>query len=454
MTIRARIATIIAAAVLGSSLLVAWAVTLNSNRAELESIDALLTSSTKTFKPKSATKPGAEVKELSALAISLVYPNKSNFVATQISSESGPLGLPEISWLKAQDFCREAATLNTASGPFRVKAHCPQQEQLIVVVGTSLVGMQERSASNLNKALGISVVTSITTLAIVWWGLAGTFRRLRSISNSAHAIEIGDLDSKIPQWDGNDELVLLSNALQSMVTSLKTKIHDLETSATNMRKLISVTGHELRTPLTVIQGYSEMLHNRIELHSKADQIAISRIISETHRLDRLIQQILDFQSQSNDRVTSLEWINISDIFREYFEDLQNLTPTISIQYNLPVTYLWGNTHLVRRIASNLVQNISRHANLGSHVEVTVESRENHVLIEVADNGPGLDEQRVTEILENLDQGMPVASEKGLGLGLGIVKDAVSYHKGSLVLRRNNLGGLSVIITLPIDSRSS
>ena len=444
---------IVAAAVLGSSLLVAWAVTLNSNRAELESIDALLTSSAKTFKPKSATKPGAVVKELNALAINVIYPDSSNFVATQILSERGLLGLPEFSWHEAQDFCSEATTLNTSLGPFRVKARCPQQERFIVVVGTSLVGMQERLASNLNKALGTSVVTSIITLTLVWWGLAGTFSRLRNISKSAHAIEVGDLDSTIPQWDGNDELVLLSNALQSMVSSLKTKIHDLEASATNMRKLISVTGHELRTPLTVIQGYSEILNNRIEFQSPANQTAISRIVSETQRLDRLIQQILDFQSLTNERVTSLEWIDVSAIFREYFEDLQNLASTISIHYKLPVTYLWGNTHLIRRIASNLVQNISRHANSGSRVEVLVESRESQVLIEVSDNGPGLDVQRVIEILENLDKGMPVTSEKGLGLGLGIVKDAVTYHKGSLELSRNNLGGLSVLITLPIDSRT-
>ncbi|HWV11740.1 MAG TPA: ATP-binding protein, partial [Sphingobium sp.] len=107
---------------------------------------------------------------------------------------------------------------------------------------------------------------------------------------------------------------------------------------------------------------------------------------------------------------------------------------------------------LRRAVMNLIDNALHY---GQRAHVTVERRTDIVLIRVEDDGPGIPEDKMEEVLKpfaRLDEARG-RNTRGLGLGLAIVAKAVEQEEGELVLANRPMGGLSVEIRLPLGEAS-
>ncbi len=220
---------------------------------------------------------------------------------------------------------------------------------------------------------------------------------------------------------------------------------------------ISTVTHELRTPLTSVRALSEMLHDdpRMELADRKRFLGI--IVSETERLTRLINQILDMAKLESGRA---EWtssaVDIGQVAREAMDSLGQLfrDKDVLLEGDIPEQgpVVQADRDRLMQVMVNLLSNAVKFVPAGSgRVFVRVVADGRFVRIEVADNGPGLTPEECTVIFEKFRQGGNTMTDKpkGTGLGLPISRQIVEYFGGNLWVESKPGAGANFIFTVPL-----
>ncbi len=252
---------------------------------------------------------------------------------------------------------------------------------------------------------------------------------------------------------------------------LETKQRELEAATAELREandrlreldrmkddFISTVTHELRTPLTSVRALSEMLHDdpRMELTDRKRFLGI--IVSETERLTRLINQILDMAKLESGRA---EWtssaVDIGQVAREAMDSLGQLfrEKEVVLEGDIPARgpIVQADRDRLTQVMVNLLSNAVKFVPGGSGrvlVKVAVDGRFVRVL--VADNGPGLTREECALIFEKFRQGGNTMTDKpkGTGLGLPISRQIVEYFGGNLWVESEPGAGANFIFTVPL-----
>ncbi|MER2504538.1 MAG: sensor histidine kinase [Azonexus sp.] len=255
-----------------------------------------------------------------------------------------------------------------------------------------------------------------------------------------------------------------SHELEAKQRELETATTDLREANQRLRELdrmkddfISTVTHELRTPLTSIRALSEMLHEdpKLELASRTRFLGI--IVSETERLTRLINQILDMAKLESGRA---EWttsaVDFGEVARETMESLGQLfrDKGVTLKGDIPPhgPVVLADRDRLTQVLINLLSNAVKFVPPGSgRVRVRVTADERNMRVEVADNGPGLTPEERSVIFEKFRQGGNTMTDKpqGTGLGLPISRQIVEYFGGNLWVESRPGAGAKFIFTVPL-----
>jgi Na+/proline symporter/signal transduction histidine kinase len=225
---------------------------------------------------------------------------------------------------------------------------------------------------------------------------------------------------------------------------------------------ISTVTHELRTPLTSIRAFSEMLHEdpKTDLAQRSRFLGI--IVSETVRLSRLINQILDLAKLESGRA---EWtvaaVDVAEVIREAADSLTALFVEKRVALELDagaagLTVMADRDRLMQ-VMVNLLSNALKFVPADSgRVTVGAGGTATEVRVSVTDNGPGIhiDDQDV--IFDKFRQGTgttDVLTDKpqGTGLGLPISRQIIEYFNGRLWVESTPGAGACFVLTLPRQS---
>ncbi|MDD4157785.1 MAG: ATP-binding protein [Proteiniphilum sp.] len=214
--------------------------------------------------------------------------------------------------------------------------------------------------------------------------------------------------------------------------------------------------HELRTPVTSIRGYLETI-----LSLSGDDIDdrvrafLDRAYAQTIRLSELIQDIsmLTKIEEASDRF-ELESVNIRALLYELESDLAEKMAEKGDRFMVEVdeqVVLYGSRTLLYSIFRNLTENAIAYG--GEDIDIVIRcysGNEDVFYFEFHDTGAGLEEKHLVRIFERFYRVNEGRTRKtgGSGLGLSIVKNAVLFHKGSILARNRAEGGLSFLITFP------
>src|SRR5690554_7830873 len=214
--------------------------------------------------------------------------------------------------------------------------------------------------------------------------------------------------------------------------------------------------HELRTPVTSIRGYLETL---LDLHEDNDNPRIrnflDRAYAQTIRLSELIQDIsmLTKIEEAADRF-ELEPVAVKELLEELQTDLADKLQEKGdwlVTNVADSVVIHGSRTLLYSIFRNLTENAITYA--GDGIEIVIRcynENEDAYFIEFYDNGVGVEERHLVRIFERfyrVNEGRTRVTG-GSGLGLSIVKNAVLFHKGSIVAKNRAEGGLYFLITFP------
>jgi two-component system NtrC family sensor kinase len=217
-------------------------------------------------------------------------------------------------------------------------------------------------------------------------------------------------------------------------------------------ELISGIAHELNNPLTGVMGYSQLLQMRGDLDDRAKE-SLVKINNLATRCQKIVQNLLSFaRKQKPERtLTSVNEILERTVeLRSYELQVNNIEIILELDPRLPRTI--ADAHQLQQVFLNVITNAEQ-AMLEAHgrgrltIRTRNDSAEGHVIVEIADDGPGIPEQHLTKIFDPFFTTKEVGRGTGLGLSLsyGIIKE----HAGNIYARSRPGEGSTFVIALPV-----
>jgi signal transduction histidine kinase len=293
--------------------------------------------------------------------------------------------------------------------------------------------------------LGVGMVV----IAFVVFGPAR--RRLKAVQETTERLGAGDLDARAPDY-GGDEVAAVARSFNKMADELTSRARALERSDAARRQLLADVSHELMTPLTAMRGYIETLAmSELQLDSPTRERYLQIVTEETHRLERIIGDLLDLaRLEGGGTSMRRERVDVNALFtrvaarheRELRERRVRLVPHVSIgaeQVN-------GDPDRLEQALQNLAANALRHTPEGGEIHVSSALVPDGLILTVGDTGPGIPEEHLPLIFERfykVDAARKAAG--GSGLGLSIVKAIVERHGGRIRARNDNGAVFEIVL---------
>jgi signal transduction histidine kinase/DNA-binding response OmpR family regulator len=256
-------------------------------------------------------------------------------------------------------------------------------------------------------------------------------------------------------------LLLIAFALYEtilFVTRLRQEVA-VEQKVTEIKlRFFTNISHELRTPLTLITGPVEnVLKNEKISPSVRSQLEI--VASNSARMLRMINQILDFRKIQNHKMTMK--IQQIDISRQVEETCANFNKEAadkhilySIENDLDETTVWLDKGMLDTIIYNLLSNAFKYTDEGGSITVRLGRRENYVTITVADTGIGIPKDKRSMLFERFASQNEIhaaVNKTGTGIGLNLVKELVDLQHGFIEVESEQGKGSAFTVLFPLGT---
>ena len=314
--------------------------------------------------------------------------------------------------------------------------------------------------SQIDKPLIFVLLISAVVAVLIGYFLAGRFLRpINQITRTARRVASrpdralhARIDMEGPQ---DDELVNLAQTFDGMLDRLD---HAFE----GQRRFVGNASHELRTPLAINRTLLEVTLMDPDASEQTRQLCHT-LLATNERSERMIEGLL-LLAKADNEPTNREDIDLAEVaYRSVTQcEPEAAERHVAIRTSLQPAAVSGDGILIERIAMNLIQNALRHnIGAGGWVDVLTYDRSNdvpgHGLLVVANTGPEVPPYAVETLFEPFKRGSQPSGasaardpkDKGVGLGLSIVRSVVRAHGGRVAAEPRPGGGLIVRVWLPV-----
>ena len=198
---------------------------------------------------------------------------------------------------------------------------------------------------------------------------------------------------------------------------------------------VSLVSHELRSPMAAVIGAARTLQGRWrELSADQRQSFLALIGDETSRLASLIADVLDTSRiEAGTFSFTFSDVDLVELLRDVVAAAQLAQDEVELttELNGSLPHVRGDRERLRQVIQNLVDNAVKYSSAGSCVRVTATADDGSILIDVADEGPGIPLEDQQLIFEKFGRSGGGAAKPGTGLGLFIARSIAEAHGGSL-----------------------
>ncbi len=296
---------------------------------------------------------------------------------------------------------------------------------------------------------GIVLAAMIGLSVLLGWLVAGrVLRPLRVMTAAARQISERNLNERLALAGPDDELKYLGDTIDSLLARL-------EAAFDAQRRFVANASHELRTPLMLSQTILQVALADPEMTVGSLQAACQEAIEAGKEQARLIDALLVL-ARSQRGLDHREAVDLGSVVRDALKAHASSAAAKGLQVNAAVDHaeVPGDSRLIYRMASNLVDNAIRYNTTGGRVDVTVAATGAGSTLSVTNTGPPVPPDQIGRLLEPFQRAAPdrMVSTDGLGLGLSIVSDIAKAHGAGLDVRPQPGGGLSVVVNFPVEAR--
>jgi two-component system, OmpR family, sensor kinase len=341
----------------------------------------------------------------------------------------------------------ETVSAPHGQGQLRLRARTAHGGDLVV---TASLAELDRTVGRLEL---IVVVGSTAALALIAAGVVAVVRRglrpLEVMANQADRINTGELTQRVGPDDTRSEVGRLAMALNGMLARIESSVEESEANRERMRRFFTDASHELRTPIASLRANAELYRQgALPDRAQVDE-TMRRIELEAQRMSRLVDDMLRLARLDQVPLRFATRVDLSDLVGACVERARAEHP--ERWWDLDVTpglSVIGDPELLRRAVDNLIANVHTHTPAGTAAWASVQASGSSVVVAVADDGPGVPDDRLSTIFERFNRAGAPSSRSGSGLGLAIVQETVAAHEGSVTATRNGRRGLRVSMSLP------
>ena len=229
------------------------------------------------------------------------------------------------------------------------------------------------------------------------------------------------------------------------------ELHELKQQMQLQEDFVSTISHELRTPLGFIKGYStSLLRKDTSWDRDTQQEFLTIIDEEADRLSLLIENVLESaRLQSRTLPLRFQPLRLDAVIRDVVTRLRSRYKDLDVNMELVSTPpIQGDGVRIAQVFDNLFTNAIKYAP-GSSINVNLQQVDQHLLVSMADQGPGIPDESLPLIFDRFYR---VRSEKatGTGLGLYICKQIIDAHRGKIWAESTLGEGTTFFIELPIN----
>jgi signal transduction histidine kinase len=217
---------------------------------------------------------------------------------------------------------------------------------------------------------------------------------------------------------------------------------------------MSIVSHELKTPVALIKGYVSTLRREdADWGSEVIQDSLQVIEEEADRLAGMIENLLDASRlQASGLSVKRTDVSISDLSKRVAERMQVQTQTHTIRADFPPDFpiVLADEGRIQQVLTNLVGNAIKYSP-GGEICIQGETRPNHIIICVSDQGPGIAPEDIPHVFDRFYRAPDMARHtKGTGLGLYLTKAIIEAHCGRIWIDTAPGKGARICFSLPRD----
>lgn len=383
----------------------------------------------------------------------------------EVTVASGPVDdpdpLPAVADVPLSDLRARAGEpfeVDAVDGSLRYRALATQLDDgRMALVAVPLTGLEAAVRTVVQVLLVASLVAGLVLSVTIALVSGHVTRPLDAMIDTAEAVAAGDavrsadLRARVAT-EGVEDVARLGRALNEMLERLERAFADREASEEVLRRFVADASHELRTPLAAILGYTEL--HREGMAPRPEQVdrAMARIAAEGERMRQLVDELLLLARLDERRPLEREPVDLGLLAAEAVADARAVAPDQDLSL-APASGLVvrGDALSLRQAVDNLLGNARVHAP-GAAVAVRVGRDGDDVVVEVADEGPGLTPEEAARAFDRFFRAdRSRARPGGAGLGLSIVAAVAEAHGGTATVAPTPGGGSTFAIRLPAAS---
>jgi signal transduction histidine kinase len=366
---------------------------------------------------------------------------------------------PERLFVRVVDRGVEAVVLSSPEGwaPETLEVASAQlADGTLVQVGKSSEQRQDL-LRRFRAVLGL-VTLSIVLIALTggWLATQSAIYPIRRLTQTVRRIiRTGRTDARVPLGDTSsrdavDELTVLFNAMLDKIEGL----------VTAMRGALDNVAHDLRTPLTHLRGTAELaLGGEPDVHRYRE--ALVACVEDSDRVIVMLNTLMDIsEAESGTMQLRRESVDLGGVALRAGELYKEVADAKGVELIVDAgadggpgsgVVVAADPTRLEQVAANLIDNAVKYTPAGGRVEVRVRRAGNDAALDVSDSGQGIPASELPRIWERLFRGDRSRTERGLGLGLSLVKAIVEAHGGSVAAASEEGKGSTFSVRLPARS---
>lgn len=268
---------------------------------------------------------------------------------------------------------------------------------------------------------------------------------LGRITRTARAVAGSDLSRRIELDGPDDELKELADTFDDM-------LERLQRAFTAQQRFVGNASHELRTPLAINRTLLEVHLSDPGAPVELQQLG-KTLLATNERSEQLVEGLL-LLARSDNQVVERRPVDLAEVAEQAVDQVhaEAAAKGVVIRGEQKTAVVQGNGVLLERIALNLVQNAVRYnVPEGGWVEVTTDVRHGQAVLVVSNTGPVVPAYEIDNLFEPFRRLRTerTGSDKGVGLGLSIVRSVARAHGGHIVAEPREGGGLVMRVTFPV-----
>ncbi|MEU5634412.1 sensor histidine kinase [Streptomyces rishiriensis] len=268
---------------------------------------------------------------------------------------------------------------------------------------------------------------------------------LGRITRTARAVAGSDLSRRIELDGPDDELKELADTFDDM-------LERLQRAFTAQQRFVGNASHELRTPLAINRTLLEVHLSDPGAPVELQQLG-KTLLATNERSEQLVEGLL-LLARSDNQIVERKPVDLAEVAEQAVDQVHGEAAAkgVVIRGEQKSAVVQGNGVLLERIALNLVQNAVRYnVPEDGWVEVTTDVRHGQAVLVVSNTGPVVPAYEIDNLFEPFRRLRTerTGSDKGVGLGLSIVRSVARAHGGHIVAEPREGGGLVMRVTFPV-----